>query len=78
MVHMYVPYIYNPESAWKILQTRLKKRNGHLGKLAIDTLDPSMIKKTAADSKAKGKKLDHTCPAWLVTGKKNMLEFYSD
>ena len=38
-----------------------KKGNGHLGKIAIDTLDSSMVKKTAADSKAKGNKPGSTC-----------------
>ena len=56
MWYIYVPYIHNPERAQKILWTRLKKGNGRLGKPAIDTLDSSMVKKTAADSKAKGKK----------------------
>ena len=43
------------ESTLNILRTRLNKGNGRLGKPAIDTLDSSMIKKMAADSKAKGK-----------------------
>ena len=59
-VYIYIclslPYVLNPGSAPKILRTQLGKGNGRLGKLAIDTLDLSMIKKTAADSKAKGKK----------------------
>ena len=51
---VYVTYVHNPESAWKILQTRLKKRNGRLGEPGIVTLDSSM-KKMAAGLKAKGK-----------------------
>ena len=53
-----VTYVHNPESKRKILQSQLLKKrgNGHHGKLAMDTLDPSMMKKMAADSKAKGKK----------------------
>ena len=39
----------------------LKKGSSLLGKLAIDTLDSLMMKKTAADSKAKGKKPGSTC-----------------
>ena len=42
-----------------ILQTRLIKGNSCLGKFAIDitdTLNSSMLKKVAEDSKAKGKK----------------------
>ena len=53
---MYVLYIHNPESARKILRTRLKKGNGRLGKQAINTLDSSIVKKKAADLKAEGKK----------------------
>ena len=53
-------YVHNPESAWKILPTRLKKGNGLLGKPSIDMLDSSMMKKTAADLKAKGKKSGST------------------
>ena len=67
------------ESAWKILRTRLKKGNGRLGKLAIDTLDSSMMKKTAADSKAKGKKPGSTHGLLgLIAVRERMLEFYSD
>ena len=54
MCHTFISRIVR--SAWKILQTLLKEGNGCLGKLAIDTLDSSMMKKMAADSKAKGKK----------------------
>ena len=45
----YVPYIHNPESARIILLSQLKKENVCLGKLAIDTLDFSMMKKMAAN-----------------------------
>ena len=48
------------ESTWKNLQTRLKKGNGRLGKLDIDTLDSSMMKKMATDLKTKGKKPGYT------------------
>ena len=44
------------ESAGKILWTQFKKGDSLFGKFTIDTLDSSMIKKMAADSKAKGKK----------------------
>ena len=44
-----------------ILQTRLKKGNDRLGKLAIDMLGLSMMKKMAADLKAKGKKHGSIC-----------------
>ena len=41
--------------------TYIKKGgNGRRGKLAIDTLDSSMMKKTAADSKTKGSKPEST------------------
>ena len=59
--HIYVPYVHNPESARKILQIQLKKGYGCLGKLTIETLDMSMIKKMAADLKTKGKKPVSTC-----------------
>ena len=49
-IHIYEPYVHYLESARKILRTQLKNRNGCLGKYAIDTLDLSMMKKTAADS----------------------------
>ena len=55
-IYIYVPYIHNPESTRKILRTQLKKGNGRLGKPAIDVLDSSLMKKMAADLKAKGKK----------------------
>ena len=52
-----------------------KKGNDRLRKQAIDTLDLSMMKKMAANMKAKGKKLDlHT--ACLVAVWERMLEFY--
>ena len=54
----------------------LKKGNGCHGKLAIDTLDSSMMKKTAADLKAKG--MNYTQSAWVIAVRKWMLEFYSD
>ena len=56
VVYIYMPYAHNPESVRKILRTRLKKGNGCLGKLSIHMPDSLMMKKTAADSKAKGKK----------------------
>ena len=36
-IYVCVPYVHNPESARKILRTRLKRKegNGHLGKLAM-------------------------------------------
>ena len=43
-------------SARTSLRTPLKKGNGCLGKLAMDTLDSSRMKNTAADLTAKGKK----------------------
>ena len=52
MCHMF----NNPESAQKILRPDLKNGNDHLGKLAIDRLDSSMMKKMAAYFKTKGKK----------------------
>ena len=57
---MYWPYIHNPESKWNILWTRLKKKfffktRGRLGK---HVLDSSVMKKTAAESMTKGKKLN--------------------
>ena len=55
-----VPYIHDQESARKILRTQLKKGNGRLEKSSLDTLDSSMMKKTAADLKAKGKKQGST------------------
>ena len=69
MWYIYIcAYVHNLGSARKILWTQLRKENGHLGKLAIDTLASSMMKKTPADLKAKGKKpgstracLDSSC-----------------
>ena len=55
-----MPYVHLTESVLTILQTRLKKGNGRLGN-AIDTLDSSMMKKMAVDSKVKRKKLGFTC-----------------
>ena len=51
--YIYV-YIHNPERTQKMLWTPC----GRLGKPAIDTLESSMMKKMATDSKAKGKKWD--------------------
>ena len=39
----------------------IKKANSHLGKVTMDMLDSSMIKKMAADSKSKGKEPGYTC-----------------
>ena len=39
----------------------IKKGNVHLEKTAIGMLDSSMMKKTAADSKAKGNKSGSIC-----------------
>ena len=49
-------YVHNPERTQKILRTQFKIGNGRLGKLTIDTLDSSMMKKTPTDSKVNGKK----------------------
>ena len=43
------------------LQIQLKKGNGRPGKLAMDTLDSSMMKKMAADSKTKGNNSEYSC-----------------
>ena len=56
-----VLHIHNPESARTILETRLKIGNGCLGKLVIGMLDASVMKKTAADLKTKGRKPGSTC-----------------
>ena len=62
VVYIYIcPYVHNLESARKILWTRLKKGNSCLGKPTIGTLDSSIMKNTAADLKAKGKKFGSTC-----------------
>ena len=52
---MYLLYVHIPENTRKILRTLLKEKttNGRLGKL---TLDSSVMKKTVAESKTKGKK----------------------
>ena len=57
-IYLHVPYIHNPESTWKILWIQLKKGNGRLGNLALDTLDSSMMKEKngCADKNSKGKK----------------------
>ena len=55
-IYLYVAaHIHNKESTWKILRTRL-----NLGKLTMDTLDSSMMKKMVADSKVRGKKIGST------------------
>ena len=56
----------------------LKKENGCHGKHAMDTLDSSMMKKTAAVSNSKGKKLypSMTCVVNSCQGK--LLECYSE
>ena len=43
-------------------------------KLSIDALDSSMMKKTFADLKAKGKKPESTRPAWSIVVMERMLE----
>ena len=58
MCHMFITR--RVESARKILPTQLKKGNGPLEKPAIDTLDSSIMKITAADSMANGMKLGST------------------
>ena len=49
--------------------------NGRLGKLAIDTLVLSMMKKMAADSMAQGKNLDLHGPAWLIAVRERSWSF---
>ena len=71
-------HIHNPESSQNILWTRLKKGNGHLRKLIMDTLDSSMMKKMAADLMAKGKKLVPHTTRVVSSGQRRLLEFYSD
>ena len=52
----------------EVCPCRRQPRKWPLGKLAVDTLDLSMMMKTAADSKAKGKKRGSTIQvACLVT-----------
>ena len=53
-------YVHIPDITWKILQIRLNG-NSRLGTLAMDTLDSSMMKKMAVDSKTKGKNTGSTC-----------------
>ena len=60
-IYIYVPYVHNPESTLKIFLTQLKKGNGRLGKLTMNTVDSSMMKKTVVDSKTKGRKPGSTC-----------------
>ena len=61
-----------------VLRTRHVKGNGRHGKPALDTLDWSMMKKTTADSKAKGKTWIYMRPARLIAVRERVLEFYSD
>ena len=75
-IYIYMPYVHNPESIRTILWTRLKKRNGRLGKLTIDMLGSLMI--TASDSKTKRTKPGSTAPACIITVRERMVEFYSD
>ena len=51
-IYMYVPYIHKLGSARRITD-RLKEVNGPLGNSAIDTVDFSLMKKTAVNLKAK-------------------------
>ena len=62
VVYIYVPYFqtWRVHGRFYVLDLG-KKGNGRLGKLAIDTLDSSLMKETAADSKAKRKKPGSTC-----------------
>ena len=56
-------YVHNPESqeyTEDFTYSTTKIGNGRLRKHAIDTLDSLMMMKTAADSKAKEKKLGST------------------
>ena len=70
----YLAYVPNPESAWKILWTRIKKEYGRLGKL---TLDSSIMKKTAAVSMTKVRKWINPRPALLIAVRERMQGFYS-
>ena len=76
LAYICVLYVHNLESTRKILWTRLKKGNGGLEKLNMDTLDSSMTKKRAAELKAKGKKSGSACD--LLAVRERMLKFYSD
>ena len=68
--YIYVPYVHNPESARKILRTRLVLEN-------LDTLDSSMIRKWLQFLRPKERNLDLHA-AYLMAVRKRMLEFYSD
>ncbi len=59
-VHVYVPCVHSQVHI-RFFGLDLKNGNYHLGKSVIDTLDSLMMKKIAADSKAKGKKHGSTC-----------------
>ena len=60
-------------STRKTFSTLLKIRNGRHGRL-----DSVMMKKTAADLKTKGRKLDPHMTCMLIAVRERMLEFYSD
>ena len=55
-IYIYMLTVHNPESAWKILRTRLKfKKMVFLETRHSATLGSSMMRKTYEDSKVKGK-----------------------
>ena len=60
-IYMYVPYIHNECMEDFTAQIFLKKVGGGGGGGMVVTPDLSMLKKTAADSKAQGKKPGSTC-----------------
>ena len=60
----YVAVAHNPKRTRKILRTRLKKKKKWSSR---KTLNSSIMKKTAADSKARGKKCGSSRrPSWLI------------
>ena len=72
--HMFITH----ESAQKILQTQLKKGNGHLGKPSIYTRFVN-DEENSCRFEGQGKETwIYTRPAWSITVRERTLEFYSD
>ena len=59
-IYLHVAHVLTRRVHGRIYRLDLKKGNGQLGKLDIDTLDSSMMKKMATDLKTNGKKPGYT------------------
>ena len=78
-IYICVPYIHNPESAWKIFGLGLKKRKfSSWEKSRIYSRFVNDDENCCRNEGHSKEILIFTWPVWLISGRERMLEFYSD